>query len=116
MEGIKHDQEKDPWQLVPWDAVRCITKILAFGSRKYQPRNWENGMNWDRLFRAAIEHLTSWFQTGKPDPETGYSHLWHAGCCVLFLIAYELRGIGNDNRPLSEDDGDTELLDFKDLK
>lgn len=97
--GRKDDSQKDPWQLLPWDALRGIVKVLAFGANKYDARNWEKGMEWDRVWRAAIEHLTEWFQHGKPDPETGYSHLWHAGCCVLFLIAYELRGIGTDNRP-----------------
>lgn len=97
--GLKNDQEKDPWQLVPWDAVRAVTKVLAFGANKYAPRNWERGMDWDRLFRATIEHMTTWFEKGKADPETGFSHLWHAGCCIMFLIAYELRGIGRDNRP-----------------
>lgn len=98
-EGVKHDQQKDPWQLMPWDAVRGIVKVLAFGAKKYEPRNWEKGMDWDRLFRATIEHMTSWWQGEEKDPETGYSHLWHAGCCILFLIAYEIRGIGTDNRP-----------------
>lgn len=97
--GRKDDSQKDPWQLLPWDALRGIVKVLAFGANKYDARNWEKGMEWDRVWRAAIEHLTEWFQHGKPDPETGYSHLWHAGCCVLFLIAYEIRGIGTDNRP-----------------
>lgn len=99
-EGIKYDQGKDPWQLLPWDALRAIVKVLAFGADKYQARNWEKGMHWDRVYRATIEHLTEWFQHGGADPETGYSHLWHAGCCILFLIAYEIRGIGVDNRPL----------------
>lgn len=98
-EGTKHDAQKDPWQLLPWDALRCVVKIMAFGRDKYGERNWEKGMDWDRQYRAAIEHLTCWFQDGHKDKETGCSHLWHAGCCILFLIAYELRGVGNDNRP-----------------
>lgn len=98
-EGRKDDEGKLPWHLAPWDAIRCIVKVLAFGAKKYTPRNWEKGMAYSRLFRAAIGHLTDWWITGKPDPETGHSHLWHAGCCVLFLIAYELRGIGTDDRP-----------------
>lgn len=98
-EGVKHDEGKDPWHLMPWDALRCIVKVLAFGARKYEPRNWEKGMDWDRCYRAAIEHLVSWYTTKKPDEETGFSHLWHAGCCILFLIAYELRGLGKDTRP-----------------
>ncbi len=99
-EGLKFDGGKDPWQLIPWDAVRAITKVLRFGAEKYAPRNWEKGMDWDRLFRAAIEHLNTWFMEGTPDKETGFSHLWHAGCCILFLIAYELRGVGRDTRPI----------------
>ena len=97
--GRKDDQGKLPWQLLPWDALVCIGKVLAFGAKKYDARNWERGMDWDRVFRAAIGHLTDWFQGEGQDPETGYSHLWHAGCCVLFLIAFELRGVGVDNRP-----------------
>ncbi len=99
--GVKHDSGKDPWHLVPWDAVRGIVKVMAFGAQKYSDRNWEKGMDWHRLWRAAINHLTAWFEGEKADEESGYSHLWHAGCCVLFLIAYEMRGVGNDTRPSS---------------
>ncbi len=97
--GKKNDDGKDPWQLVPWDAVREVTKILLFGMKKYEKRNWERGMDWDRLFRATINHLTAWFGREDNDLETGRSHLAHAACCVLFLLAYEIRGIGKDNRP-----------------
>lgn len=98
-EGNKHDTGKDPWHLVPWDAVRAIVMILAFGARKYAARNWELGMDWSRCFSACQRHMLSWWQGEDKDPETGYSHLWHAGCCILFLIAYELRGTGTDDRP-----------------
>lgn len=97
----KYDEGKDPWQLLPWDALRGVVKALACGARKYEARNWEHGMDWDHYYRAAIEHLASWFQEGRPDPETGLSHLCHAGCCILFLIAYEMRGVGRDTRPLA---------------
>lgn len=97
--GVKHDQGKDPWDLLPWDAVRAIVRVLKFGAQKYAARNWEQGMKWSRPFSAMIRHLTSWWEGESKDPETGYSHLWHAGCCVLFLIAYEIRGMGEDDRP-----------------
>lgn len=98
-EGRKDDTGKDPWALLPWDAVRGIVKVLRFGAGKYNERNWEAGMDWDRPFSAAIRHLTAWYEGEEADSETGYSHLWHAGCCLLFLIAYELRGVGKDTRP-----------------
>ena len=97
--GRKDDGGKDPWHLLPWDAVRGIVKVLRFGADKYQPRNWEKGMDWSRCYSACIRHLTAWFHGEPKDADTGYSHLWHAGCCILFLIAYEIRGSGNDDRP-----------------
>jgi len=103
-EGRKDDIGKDPWRLFPWDAARAIVKVLAFGAGKYSERNWEKGMDWSRPFDACIRHMTAWWEGEKADPETGMSHLWHAGCCVMFLIAYELRGIGRDDRPGSEKD------------
>lgn len=99
MSAVKHDADKDPWHLAPWDAFRAIVKVMAFGSKKYAPRNWEKGFNYSRLYRPSIEHLNSWWMGEDKDPETGYSHLWHAACCVCFLVAHELRGIGTDDRP-----------------
>jgi hypothetical protein len=98
-EGMKFDKEKDPWHLVPWDALRCIVQVLAFGAKKYSERNWEQGMAWSRCYSALQRHLTAWWLFEGNDPDTGYSHLWHAGCCVMFLITFELRGIGADDRP-----------------
>jgi hypothetical protein len=100
LEGRKDDGGKDPWHLMPWDAARAIVKVLAFGAGKYNERNWEKGMAWSRCYSALIRHLTAWWEGEHTDPETGYSHLWHAGCCVVFLIAYEERGVGVDDRPV----------------
>jgi hypothetical protein len=102
-EASKFDTDKDPWHLLPWDAVRGIVKILAFGAKKYAPRNWEKGMAWSRPYDALLRHVTAWHEREDKDSETGYSHLWHAGCCIVFLIAYEIRGIGTDDRPHKKD-------------
>lgn len=98
-EGWKDDSGKDPWHLLPFDALLAIVKVLAFGARKYGLRNWENGFAWSRAFAAAQRHASAWWQGEGVDPETGMSHLWHWGCCVLFLISFELRGVGVDDRP-----------------
>lgn len=103
LEGRKDDGGKDPWHLAPWDAFRAIVMVLRFGANKYAPRNWERGMAWSRLFSATQRHLTAWWEGEKSDPETGMSHIWHAGCCVAFLIAFEMRGIGQDDRPIAGD-------------
>ncbi|MCC0809417.1 hypothetical protein FPV16_25005 [Methylobacterium sp. W2] len=98
-EGRKDDIGKDPWDLAPWDAFRAIVAVLGFGARKYGRRNWEHGMAWSRLYAATHRHLTAWWDGERKDPETGLSHLAHAGCCVCFLIAFEIRRAGTDDRP-----------------
>lgn len=97
--GVKFDEGKDPWHLAPWDAFRAIVIVLAYGAQNYAPRNWERGMDWSRCYAAALRHLTAWWAGEPADADTGYSHLWHAGCCICFLISYEIRGIGKDDRP-----------------
>ena len=88
-----------PWHLLPGDALEEIVQVLEFGSIKYSARNWEKGMAWHRPFAALMRHMWAWWRGENADPETGLSHLAHAGACVLFLIAYEHRKVGTDDRP-----------------
>ena len=97
--GYKLDENKLPWHLLPPDAVEEIVKVLQFGASKYSDRNWEGGMAWHRPFSALMRHMWAWWRREEADTETGLSHLAHAGCCILFLIAYEKRVIGKDDRP-----------------
>lgn len=97
--GIKHDGGKPRVELLPFDALLEVSQVFSIGAEKYGERNWEKGMNWSRLFGATLRHLSAWWQGEKKDPESGYSHLLHAGCNILFLIAYEIRGVGKDDRP-----------------
>jgi Domain of unknown function (DUF5664) len=64
-------------------------------------RNWENGMSWGRVYAALQRHLVAWHSGQTIDEESGMPHLWHAGCCIAFLITYEKRQIGEDDRPSS---------------
>ena len=102
--GTKYDAGKARWSLLPFDGLSGIVQVLMFGASKYGERNWEKGIEYDRVFDALQRHLTDWWQKndkGKgpgKDADTGYSDLWHAGCCILFLITYEARGIGKDTR------------------
>lgn len=97
-EGVKHDTGKLPMELIPPELLEGVSAVLAFGAEKYAARNWELGMDWGRVFGALMRHMWAWWKGQDKDPETGYSHLWHAAACVAFLIAYEDRKIGTDDR------------------
>lgn len=94
----KNDEGKNRLDLWPPDAYLEIGKVLTFGASKYADRAWEEGMAWSRVYAALQRHLNAWWAGESKDPETGYSHLAHAGCCLIFLLAYELRNIGQDDR------------------
>lgn len=98
-EGRKDDSGKTPWHLMPPDALNQIAQVLAFGATKYGDRNWERGMNWSRPFAALMRHMWAWWRGEDRDPETGLSHLAHAGCCILFLLTYQGHATGKDDRP-----------------
>lgn len=99
-EGVKYDQGKLPYHLVPPEVLEAMTSVLQFGALKYGEHNWMMGMGWSRPFSALMRHMWAWWRGEPYDPETGYSHLWHALCCLVFLVTYEMRGVGTDDRPV----------------
>lgn len=92
-EGTKNDAGKPAMGLVAPELLVAVATILEFGARKYAARNWEKGISYTRVFGGLMRHLWAWWGGEENDPETGYSHLWHAGCGIMFLIAYNDRGM-----------------------
>lgn len=98
-EGVKHDKGKLPYHLLAPEFLEDVSQVLEFGANKYSARNWEEGMDWSRVFSALMRHMWAWWGGKDLDEETGFSHLAHAACCVMFLLAYERRKVGFDDRP-----------------
>jgi len=89
--GLKYDTGKLAWHLLPLKPIKEIVKVLMFGAEKYGVANWQELDNpRDRYWDACVRHLTNWKLGERVDPETGYSHLAHAGCCIVFLLWFEL--------------------------
>jgi len=110
-EGRKDDHDKPRMDLVPPEAFFALAAVLTFGARKYNERNWEQGMAWGRPYAALMRHMLAWWEGEDRDPETGYSHLWHALCCVVFLVAFEERCIGTDDRPTRKGPSDARVAE-----
>lgn len=95
----KDDTGKPRLDLLPPELMLAVAYILTSGAERYGERNWEQGMNWGRVYAAIMRHMLAWWAGEEADPDTGKSHLHHAGACIAFLIAYEQRGTGTDDRP-----------------
>lgn len=90
MSGIKHDQNKPRWELLPLDAVEEIVKVMTYGAKKYRDGGWKRVRPRSRYYAAAMRHLRA-VQTGhKIDPESGLRHVSHFATNALFLVWMEL--------------------------
>ena len=98
-EGVKHDEGKARYDLIPPEIEEAIAMVLSFGAAKYGERNWEKGMRWGRPYAAMRRHMAAWWKGEERDAESGMPHTWHAACCLAFIVAFEARGSGTDDRP-----------------
>lgn len=96
--GRKFDGGKLDYTLVPWEGMDEVVKVLEFGAKKYARDNWKKVEHADtRYLAAAFRHLIQHNNGETADKETGLSHLAHATCCMLFLLALEKQN-GADTR------------------
>lgn len=99
----RHNAGKTRLDYLPPDVMVALanhmTKSMGPG-KKYAERNWEKGMPLMACYASLLRHLFAWAQGEDRDEESGSLHL----VCVLWnamaLVAYTLRGIGTDDRPV----------------
>ena len=97
--GLRYNADKLRYDLVPPDAMEALVRVFTFGAKKYAPRNWEKGMPWMECDASLRRHLAAWEMGERLDPESGELHLAHVAWNALALLTFELRGIGEDDRP-----------------
>lgn len=91
-EGRKDDTGKLRWDLLPWDELEDIVKVLTHGATEYGEYNWQKLDNAKaRYHAAAMRHIVAWTQGKQLDDKSGLSHLAHAGCNLLFLAWFDRR-------------------------
>lgn len=98
---MRKNDNKLPLELIPPEAWRALALVLDHGKHKYGARNWELGMPWSVCYGSLQRHLLAWWAGEDYDKESGLSHLSHALANVAFLVTYEMRNRGEDDRPNS---------------
>ena len=94
--GVKYDNGKPQWSLLPFRALKEVVEVLTYGAKKYAPDNWKKVPDARRRYiDAGFRHFTAYATGETHDPETGKHHLAHAICCLLYLVAFDL-GEHND--------------------
>ena len=84
--GVKFDDQKEPLDLLPTEALFEIANVLKFGKEKYGKANWAQGIEVSRLIAASLRHIYK-FNAGEDlDPESSTNHLANAACNLMFAI------------------------------
>jgi hypothetical protein len=85
--GVKYDSEKPPMALLDPDFLEGVASVLGFGANKYAVNNWRSGITASRLISATYRHLGAINKGEDIDSESQLPHVYHLGCCVMFLAS-----------------------------
>ena len=88
--GVKDDQGKLRWDLLPWKAVQGLIRVMTFGAKKYTPNGWRSVPDArSRYLAALLRHLYALNAGEKIDPESSLRHIDHVLCNAAFLSELE---------------------------
>jgi len=84
--GVKLDDGKLNYELVPPEAIKGLAQVLTLGAIKYTRNGWQTVPNArDRYTGALMRHLEAWRSGEMIDSETGLNHMYHVLCNAAFL-------------------------------
>lgn len=89
--GVKYDDGKTLYNLIPPLAHEAHAEVLTFGAKKYAPDNWRKVPDAkQRYMNAAFRHLHAHRKGDFLDEESNQPHLAHAMACLSFVLELEL--------------------------
>lgn len=104
----KNDGGKPTFELIPFDLLADVNKVLQHGKCVYGVGNWRKkpGFKLSRCYNALLRHMFAWWNGEDLDPQTKISHLAHAMCNLLFMMYHFKNNKESDDRPLDFSEGD----------
>lgn len=97
--SLRYNNGKDPMHLVPVSAIRAMAKVLDYGTKKYDARNWEKGNDYSVPYSSLMRHLMSFWDGEDIDPESGLPHTYHILMNAAMLVEYSEKFDNLDDRP-----------------
>ena len=69
--------------------IEAVASIRTYGVKKYgDSENWRK-VEPERYVAAAMRHFEAYRKGETHDSESGFPHLWHCACNLMFLIDME---------------------------
>lgn len=94
------------YAVLPMDVIEDMCVVLAYGAATYSASNWAQVKEArGRYYAATFRHVRKWSKGEVVDADTNKSHLVHALCNIMFLLAMELKTpLNHVTNPLSYDE------------
>lgn len=99
--GVRYDAGKPPIHLIPAEAILALAEHYGKGAQKYEPRNWEKGMDWSRCYNSLMRHALAWNLGEDADKETDSHHMIAVAWNAIALYFYAVKSLGTDDRSKS---------------
>ena len=93
--GMKDDKKKIRMELLPFDSVREVAKVMTHGAEKYEPDNWKK-VEVMRYVGAFLRHLVDWMLGETIDKDSGLRLTSHMACNALFINHIDMRDNAED--------------------
>lgn len=87
--GVKYDQDKTRYDLIPTDAEKEVADVFTHGYNKYGDVNLRGGIKYSRLYAACRRHMEA-FRAGERLDESGRHHIAHAIANLMMILHFEL--------------------------
>ena len=88
VKGMKFDQDKLRYDLIPPEVKKWLAEVLTYGAKKYAPDNWKK-IEVERYYAAMERHMVAYQLGEEKDPESGIHHLIHMMCNAMFICWLE---------------------------
>ena len=93
LKGLRYNTGKRKWSLVHFQSLEPMIEVLEFGAKKYEPYNWQKGLDQKEVLESLQRHVAKLFDGEEIDSESGIHHIGHIMCNAMFY-SY---GIKKDN-------------------
>lgn len=92
MSALRYNEGKLRWDLVDWEGIEEMLKVLEAGAIKYEPENWKKGLNREEILESIQRHLVAVFKGEEIDMDLMTHHMGNIMCNAMFYLYHFRNG------------------------
>ena len=90
-EGMKFDEDKLRYDLIPPEILLWLAELYTHGAKKYAPNNWKQ-VSTEKYIAAFYRHFNDWRLGINLDKDSSMHHLKHALWNIATIAWLEIEG------------------------